>query len=343
MKMSLQSAPEGLAVADSGTPEDWNLAPTTSCRQSTASLLQLMRMSHQLPSLEELQTFREVARKRSFSSAARELHVTPSAVSHRISELEESLGVALFARTTRSVRLTDAGRRLLSGVDAGLDQIHEAISAIYAPARGPAITVSCSTSFAILQLLPNLPHLKAEIPDLEVHVFADDRLADPRREDIDVCIRYGAGNYPGLQATRLGTEWVFPVCSPEFRHRHRLKEPKQLLCVPLIHHDVLRDHPGRVDFPRWLKRAGVSGRATTAGTHFSHAHMALAAAIGGQGVALGRTSLVGPALGAGHLVMPLRPKVRSGLAYHFVTAEPPKGSVARLLAWLRARLRAGGT
>lgn len=295
-------------------------------------------MIQQWPSLEELRSFVEVARMRSFAGAARELHVTASAVSHRVASLEDFLGATLFQRTTRTVRLTSVGRELLVPIQDGLGQIHAGISRVRKPAQGTVLTVSCSTSFALLRLLRHLPVWNDAHPGHEVHVFADDRLADPRRDDIDVCIRYGAGNYPGLVSKRLTTEWVFPVCSPAFQKRHRLSDATRLARMPLIHHDVMRDHPGRVDFPRWFSRAGIKTAQAEQGIRVSHAHMALSAAMAGQGVALGRTSLVALALKEGLLVTPARPKVRSGLAYHFVTAEEPAAVVLAFRNWLLAAL-----
>ncbi|HEY6723262.1 MAG TPA: LysR family transcriptional regulator, partial [Polyangiaceae bacterium] len=256
-----------------------------------------MRMVHESISLDALGAFREVARHKSFSRAARALHVTPSAVSHRIAELESQLGVELFVRTTRSVQLTPVARDLLSSVDEGLRHIHEGLSRVSQVGESSALTVSCSTSFAIRFLLPRLGEFRQAHPELEVHVATDDGIADPRRDDIDICIRYGGGIYSGLWALRLSTEWVFPVCSPEYQRRSKLRAPADLIRAVLVHHDVLGDHPGRVDWERWLARAGLDREHGRRGTHYSHAHMALSAALGGEGVALGRTSLVKDDLG----------------------------------------------
>lgn len=297
-------------------------------------------MAHQLSSLDNLVTFAEVGKCRSFSRAARALHVTPSAVSHRIADLERQLGVELFARTTRSVRPTDAGRVLLASVESGLELIHEGFSKVSSATAQPSLTVSCSPSFAIRWLLPQVGNFRREFPELELHVAADDRLFDPRRDDIDVCIRYGAGNYAGLVARKLATEWVFPVCSPEFQKRHRLRRPAQLERLRLIHHDVLRDHPARVDWPRWLRRAGVEGQLRGGKVHFSHAHLALSAALAGEGVALGRTSLVKEDLARGHLVAPFGPRLRSGLSYYLVTSPGARPEVELFGKWVRRAMRA---
>lgn len=298
-----------------------------------------MNMPHESVSLDALAAFREVAQHKSFSRAARELHVTPSAVSHRIAELESQLGHELFVRTTRSVQLTPVARELLSSVDAGLRQIHEGLSRLRRPSESTALTVSCSTSFAIRFLLPRLADFRRAHPELEVHVAADDNVADPRRDDIDICIRYGGGAYAGLWCLRLSTEWVFPVCTPEYQRRHKLRVPADLARALLVHHDVLADHPGRVDWARWLVRAGLDRDQARRGTHYSHAHMALSAALGSEGVALGRTSLVKDDLARGCLVVPFGPRVRSKLAYFLVSHGPPQGNANVFANWLKASMK----
>jgi LysR family glycine cleavage system transcriptional activator len=296
-------------------------------------------MPHESTSLDALGAFLRVAQYQSFSRASRALHVTPSAVSHRIAELESQLGVDLFVRTTRSVRLTPAGKDLARSVEVGLGHIQEGLARVRQGSVESALTVSCSTSFAMRFLLPRLAKFRQERPTLEVHVAADDRLADPRRDDIDICIRYGGGRYPGLSVERLGTQWVFPVCSPEYKRRHKLREPLQLSRLSLVHHDVLGEHPGRVDWSRWLERVGLDAAVARRGTHYSHAHMALSAAVAGEGVALGRTSLVQDDLARGHLVVPFGPRVRSGLAYFLVSSGAPKGNAATFAAWLRSSMK----
>lgn len=275
---------------------------------------------HEL-SLDALATFAEVARQSSFTRAAQRFHVTQSAVSHRVRDLERALGTALLERTTRSVRLTAQGRMLAEAVQTGLATIETGLQALRSHGAPRTLTVSCSPSFAIRCLLPQASRFRERHPDLELHIAADDRMADPRRDDIDVCIRYGAGQYPGLSVESLGPEWVHPVCSPDYQRRRRLRRPAQLAQQTLLHHDVLRDHPGRVDWSRWLARAGVHGVKADRGPRFSHAHLALAAALASEGIALGRSSLVADDLAHGRLVSPFGPRLKSGLTYWFLTQK----------------------
>lgn len=290
--------------------------------------------------LDAMVAFEAVARHGSFTRAARELCVTQSAVSHRVRSLEAQLGTTLLIRTTRSVRLTDDGETLAAGVRRGLEAIEDALSAMHAR-RGPeTLAVSCSPSFAIRWLVRHLPDFRRLEPSLAIRLAAEDRLVEPGREGIDVCIRFGAGHYPGFVVERLTHETVTVVASPAYLEAHPLRRLSELSRHALLHHEVLRDHPGRVHWPRYAE--GVRGVEAEIGARFSHAHMALEAALAGQGVALGRSTLVADDLEAGRLRAPLRRRIDSGLAYWFVTthAGARDEGIQRFRAWLHAALPA---
>jgi len=291
---------------------------------------------NRLPSLETLLTFREVARRHSFTAAARALHVTQGAVSHRIRKLEAHLGVSLFHRTTRSVRLTEAGRVLATACDGAFDRIEDALVRIEQMADGPRLLVSCSPSFAIRWLVPHLPELQAELPDIDVLLSADDRLVTPGRDGVDLCIRYGPGGYEGLASTRLSIEQVRPVCSPALLNGPTpLSTPADLAHFTLLHDEVLRGHRGRIGWTSWLRAYGDGTVDADKGIRFSHAHLALEAALAGQGVALARGILVARDLAAGRLVAPFDDYLESGLAYWVVTPDhKPRATVARFRTWL---------
>lgn len=279
-------------------------------------------------SLPGLEAFEAVARLGSFSRAGRELGVTQSAVSHRVRALEAQLGAALFVRQARSVALTEKGRALAEHAHEGFARLREGLEALQRLDEAGVLTISCSPSFAIRWLVPRLPALTAAHPELRVRLDADDRLAEPGRGGIDACLRYGAGRYPGVRHRRLAREEVFPVCAPALEG---LRRPRDLKRHVLLHDSVLREHPGRVGWRRWLEAAGVAGLDPDAGPRFSHAHMAIEAAIAGQGVALGRTTLVAADLAAGRLVRPFDVALESGLAYWLLTpksAAPPPRVVA---------------
>lgn len=295
-----------------------------------------------LPSIRGLAAFDAVARHLSFSRAGRELSVTQGAISHRIRGLEEELDTRLLTRTSRHVGLTEPGRVLFRATQeafarlrAGLDEMDRA--------RNPRrVTVSCSPSFAIRWLVPNLGDLSRAEPDIDVHVSAEDTLVEPRAGVIDACIRFGPGGYDGVEAERLREERVTPVASPLYLERHAVRRPEDLSRCRLLHDEVLASHADHVGWREWLERAGLDGLEEDEGMHFSHSHLALMAATSGQGVALARRSLVERELEDGHLVAPFSLELPSALTYWLITPKgtPPSPSMARFRAWLFAALSA---
>lgn len=290
-----------------------------------------------LPSLSGLEAFDAVVRVGSFTRAAAALHISQSAVSHRIRALERQLGQTLFVRRARNVELTEVGRELSLAVGDGFDRLRDGVRVLAGRSRS-TLTVSCSPSFAIRWLVPRLPDLRAAHPEIEVRLAADDRLAMPGVAGVDACLRYGAGDYADVALTRLAEERISPVVAPSLG----LRDPAELAGHVLLHDEVLRRHPGRVGWHRWLEAAGLDGIDPEAGPRFSHAHMAIEAAIAGQGVTLGRTSLVSRDLREGRLARPFDLELVSGLSYWLVTPRGEVGeSVTRFRSWLHEAMSNG--
>lgn len=277
-----------------------------------------------LPPLNALRAFEAAARCLSFSKAAEELFVTPAAVSHQIKALEEWLGVTLFRRLNRAVMLTDEGQVYVQGVRDGLEAINAATEKLMKSDAGGALTVSTLPSFAVRWLLPRLSRFRDEYPDIDVRLDASDQLTDFNRQDVDLVIRYGSGNYPGLRTVKLLTEdRLFPVCSPDLLTGDKpLNTPEDLKYHTLLHDDL------RVDWETWLAAAGVPGIDPKKGPSFNDSSMVLTAAMAGQGVALGRSTLAADDLAAGRLVKPFGVELKAGSAYFVVcpeeVAERPK-------------------
>lgn len=159
-------------------------------------------------SLDALAAFEVVARLGSFTRAAAELHVTQSAVSHRVRALEEQLDCVLLVRSARAVTPTVAGAILAQGVARGRAAVEEALTEMRRERMLSALEVSCSPSFAIRWLVRRLDAVRAEHLGITVRIDASDRLTAPGRDGIDLCVRYGAGDYPGSVVTRLSKEQV---------------------------------------------------------------------------------------------------------------------------------------
>lgn len=277
-----------------------------------------------LPPLNALRAFEAAARHLSFSKASEELFVTPAAISHQIKGLEAWLDVDLFKRVNRSVFLTEEGQSYVVDIREALEQISSATEKlIKRDAAGP-INVNTLPSFAVRWLLPRLSRFRDKHPDIDVRLTTSDQLTDFAREEVDVVIRYGRGNYEGLREDKLLTEdTLFPVCSPKLLEGdHPLRTPGDLKHHTLLHDDL------RVDWAMWLVAAGVKGVDAKRGPSFNDSSMVLTAAMEGQGIALGRSTLAATDLAAGRLVKPFDVSLKAEHAYFILcpveTADRPR-------------------
>ena len=291
-------------------------------------------MSRRLPPLNALVVFEAAARHLSFTRAADSLHVTQAAVSHQIKALEEWLGVPLFHRVGRGqgLALTEAGRAYMPRISAALDGIRSATSAVMDARRQRVLNVATLDSFGLLWLLPRLGRFLRLQPGIDVRVLAADLDADAlAKGEVNVDIRYGEGDWPGVEVVRFLTETVFPVCSPAILSEERpLRTPADLKHHALLH-DVMV-----MDWGSWLEAAGVSGVDVTRGPGFNHSHLVTAAAINGDGVALGRGALVAEAIDKGLLIKPFELALPCKFAYYVVCSYGSVGDpvVKAFREWL---------
>lgn len=288
-------------------------------------------MVQRLPPLNAVRAFEAAARHLSFTKAAKELHVTQSAISHQVKLLEEYLGLKLFRRLNRALVLTDEGQLYLPPVIRVFDQLHEATKRLTDNEARGRLTISVLPSFAARWLVPRLGQFIKNYPELDVRLAPSLELVDFTRDDVDLGIRYGRGRYPGLRVDRLMTEDVFPVCSPELLNGdHPLKQPKDLKHHILMHDD---EHG---EWRTWLLSAGVDNVDPTRGPTFTDSSMLIQAAVAGQGVALARGALAADDLASGALIRPFTLSLPVEYAYYIVcpedTADRPK--IAAFREWL---------
>ena len=282
-----------------------------------------------IPGLQALKAFDAAARHLSFTQAARELNVTPAAISHQIKELEEQTGVALFERTSRSMALTRQGHILRAAVAealAGLSRALQRMRQIDNPAQ---IRVTASPSIAAKWLVPRLDRFLAAHPGADVRIDVSSATLDFDRDGIDVAIRFGRGEYPGLRVEKLFQDTVFPVCAPGLlKGRRALRQPRDLLQHTLIHLDWEAQGAVWPNWRMWMLAAGVGDFNNTSGLHFSQTALALQAAIDGHGVALGDSTLAADDIAAGRLVKPFELSLKSPpqFAYYLIS---PKESTGR--------------
>lgn len=292
-------------------------------------------MARRLPPLNGLRAFEAAARHLSLTKAAEELHVTPGAISQQVKALEQYLGVRLFRRMNRALLLTDVGQACLPGLREGFDRLAAAVESARRSDSQRPLTVSVAPSFAAKWLVPRLDHLRRAYPGIDVRVDASLRLSDFDREDVDVGIRYGGGDYPGLRVDRLLTEEIFPVCSPALlRGPHPLRQPADLRFHTLLHVDWAAHFESWPDWRMWLTTAGIYDIDAVRGPRFTQTGIALQAAIEGQGVALAGSVLVAHDLQTGRLIKPFAQSMPTSFAY-FLVCSPSAADLPRVATFRR--------
>lgn len=279
-------------------------------------------MLRHIPGLQSLKAFDASARHLNFTRAAAELNVTPAAVSHQIKELEESVGVPLFQRTSRHMQLTRQGNILKPAIADALEGLTRALQKLRQVENPTQVRVTASPSIAAKWLVPRIDRFLEEVPGADVRIDVSSEPLDFDREDIDVAIRFGNGVYPGLLVEKLFHDTLFPVCSPELlKGAKPLREPKDLLQFTLIHLDWEAQGAVWPNWRMWMLAAGVKDFNDSRGLHFSQTSLAVQAAVDGHGVALGDSTLVADDLASGRLVKPFELSLRSPaqFAYHLIT------------------------
>jgi len=213
-------------------------------------------------------------------------------VSQQIRFLEQHLGETLFARTRRSVALTEAAMKMLLEIQAGLETLSRALSNKNAIHSTKALTISFAPSFASKWLLPRLPDFSDQHPDIDLRISATVGLADFKRDKVDLGIRLGSGPYPDLHTELLFGEALAPLCAPELLEaKGRLRKPDDLRKHRLLHDTSIPGDTEQSSWERWLSLAGAKHVPAHRGTRFSLADLAMQAAIDGAGVVLGRMVL----------------------------------------------------
>jgi len=292
-----------------------------------------------LPSLDLLKGFEAAARLLSFTRAGEELHLTQSAVSRQIQELEDQLGVPLFHRRHRSLALTDAGQQLYPAAAQVLATMRAATDRLRAASAQKLLSVTTTPGFASLWLIPRIAGFTREHAGVEVRITAEVRIQELERDGADVAIRFCPQAMAGPGAERLFGEQVFPVCGPVLAGdaKRPLRVPADLRHHVLLHID---DPDGRwpwLAWRVWLEAAGVPDMRPAGDVRCSGYDQIIPAAIAGHGVALGRTPLVDAAVTAGQLVAPFRQITPSDRAYWIVVSRRAVGraEVADFAAWLK--------
>ena len=291
-------------------------------------------MSSPLPPLHTLRAFEAIGRLRSFTLAAGELHLTHSAISHQMRALESSLHTSLIDRSRREISLTAQGRQFLAVVRPVLQQLADIAEALrHADAR--SLRINVLPSFAARWLLPRLGDFFTRHPEIDVEIAATQAVVDLNAAGAHLAIRYGDGQWPGTRCELLFEERLFPVASPAFIKKHRIRTLDDLGRVSLLRDDFHPWDAFLAEIPRDLEQCQF-------GAIYRDSALSLQAAEGGQGVALARSWLAADALRAGALCRIGAKSVPAQAAYFLVYPRDtqPTPEVREFIAWIGAQAEA---
>lgn len=294
-----------------------------------------------------MRVFESAARHLSFKRAAEELFITPAAVSQQIKTLEHQLGIKLFNRHGRGLSLTEEAKAGLPMLTEGFEKLVDSVHRIRGANKDSTLTVWMAPSFAAKWLIPRLHRFYEACPGIDLNITASRNLIDSntskktipaenfRRDNVDIAIRFGKGDYPGCRVDKLFSVNAIPLCSPRLLEgEHPLRSPEDLRFHTLLHDDTR--YEGRPDWATWLKAAAVDNVDSTHGVHFNHVNLALTAAVEGQGVVLSIKALASEDIAAGRLVIPFDIGLPLEYAYYLITLEEVTDHphTAAFRAWL---------
>ena len=266
------------------------------------------------PPLTCLRSFEATSRLGSVTLAARELHVTHSAISQQIKVLEELVGLALFVREGRGLRVSEDGRLYALQIRKALGDIAEATRLIQAQPKTDELVVAVLPSFGCSWLVPRLPTFQALYPHIRIRLQASLSISNLHQESVDIGIRMGEGDWDGVEQRLLFHDEVIAVAAPHFNHGQLPQTPEQIVDSPIIH--------STESWLPWCEAAGVEMSGERAGLCSNDSNLILEAVRLGQGIALERRSLVQDAIARGELVQ--LGNISVPYAYPYWLVWPPR-------------------
>ncbi|WP_277590160.1 LysR family transcriptional regulator [Pseudomonas chlororaphis] len=294
-------------------------------------------MSHDLPPLNALRAFEATARLNSVSQAAEQLHVTHGAVSRQLKVLEEHLGVSLFVKEGRGLKLTDAGMRLRDASSDAFERLRTVCAELSQSTVDAPFVLGCSGSLLARWFIPRLGRLNADLPDLRLHLSAGEGDLDPRRPGLDALLVFAEPPWPAdMQVFELASERIGPVLSPRYSRYEQLREAP---ASALLNETLLQTTSRPQAWPSWARQNGIDAGALKFGQGFEHLYYLLEAAVAGLGVAIAPQPLVAEDLRAGRLVAPWGFCETPGQLALWLPKRAADGRARQLAQWLSNELR----
>ena len=288
------------------------------------------------PPIAALRAFESAARHLNYTRAAKELHVTQSAISHQIKHIEELWGFKLFKRNGRNIELTEIAKKLAPVIEHFFLELTSTLTTIGELNDEGYLKVALSQSFALKWMVPKLGEFSQQYPDIDVTIVTMPIPGQLEFNDADIAIFYSDGKHENYTVIPLLNGYSFPVCSPAFFKNdiRTLKKPEDLLDLPLLRRLEIDAAPRWKD---WFSAAGVSNYSLPKGMHFPNSSMGLQASIDGQGFALARSSHVADDLIAGRLIKLFDIYVQGNSCYNLIIPEGKidRPSVQNFIAWIK--------
>ncbi len=289
-----------------------------------------------LPPLNALRAFEVTARLSSVSRAADELCVTHGAVSRQLRALEEHLGVELFAKDGRGIKLTDAGVRLRDSAGEAFARISSTCAELQQQIRDAPFVLACPGSLLARWFIPRLERLNRELPELRLQLSASDVEFDPLHIEADAVLCFATPPWPAsMQVHELAVECIGPVVSPQ---HPRFAELATAPAARLLDEKLLHTTSRPQAWPQWSSLSGLDNQALQLGQGFEHLYYLLEAAVAGLGIAIAPQQLVADDLAAGRLMAPWGFVETSARLSFWVRARGMDPRAERLLWWLREQL-----
>lgn len=293
-------------------------------------------MAQELPPLNALRAFEVAARLLSVSRAAAELHVTHGAVSRQIRALESQLGVSLFSKEGRGLKLTDAGLRLRDVSGEAFARLRAVCAELRQGRADAPFVLGCPGSLLARWFIPRLDRLQRELPELRLQLSASEGELDPRRAGLDATLWFAEPPWPeDMRVFELASECIGPVISP---HHPREAALRQAPATALLEEPLLHTASRPQAWPEWARRNHLDPAALRFGQSFEHLYFLLEAALAGLGVAIAPQQLVRDDLAAGRLLAPWGFVETSARLALWVPIRRPDRRAEQLAQWLRAEL-----
>ena len=295
----------------------------------------MAHLRRRLPPANSLIVLEAAGRHLNFTRAGEELALTQSAVSRQIQLLEDHLGAPMFHRQGRQLQLTRDGARLHRAVSMGLDHIADVAVDIRRHRGTGELTVATSVTFASYWLMARLAQFRSQHPEIELRLVASTKLHDLVAAGVDIAIRYGSGQWEGLEAIRIFDNEIWPVCAPSYlADRGPLPRVEALLDETLLH--LSQFDRNWVTWQAWLAAQGVKTAPRKRGLEFDNYLVLLQAAVRGEGIALCGGRLAEDFIARGDLLRPIETSLHSDRAFYILYPQniPLSATARKFRDWL---------